>query len=909
MSTSERGRESVRVEVTPQRLSVVPGRPAVVTVRVTNTGTVISGHRIRVLGIDDAWAALDQDQLSLFPDASGTAVLTLTLPKGIPAGARRIDIEVLELTPPADRSVTTVELSVPELTKLGLRLDPVSATGGSSTVVGVLAENTGNAPAELPLAGRDDAGEIDFDFTPPQPTLAPGEQLLVSARLRAPRPWFGTPKVRPYTVELGPAGAPVIAQGAWLQTPRLSRGALALTGLLAALTVFAVVIAVALSSVVSSSNANRDLALQVAAAAANHGSATGAGVISGTVEQLTTGQPAPGVTVDLFQAGNTAQPLVSTSTASNGAYRFQGLAFGSYLLRYDGAGFTELWYPESLTAATAKAVTVNSAAAVTGVNVYLGGLPATISGQVQGEGAAGATLTLELPGAQPPGSGTVQATAAMTGPGGPRGSRGVRLLADDVPTAAPSPTPETAAAVVPVVVSTTTVGANGQFSFTDVPSPAVYQLVLTKPGYATTVQEVVLGGGEDRSGLTLQLSKGNGSLSGTVVSSSGSGIGGATVSASSGTITETTITETTAGHVGGFVLSDLPTPLSLTLSVSHGGFGTQTVAVSLAVDQHLSGVRIVLSPGVGTIAGVVTTPAGSPPGGVTVTATSGKTVLTTVTLSTGRVGFYRFAGLPVPGTYTLTFSRPDLATQTQAVSLPEAGSDTAGAVDVTMASATTVVRGVVTACATNGATCPSADQVGVGDVTVTLTSGSNSYTVTTASVLEPGQGLRVGSYVIDGVSPGTYDATFTRPGGAPTSRIVTLQAGGAPYELSVLLTPTASIVGYVDVAGQGKPATGAQVTLYQADQFPTVPYLPPVVIAPSADGQFSFANLPAPASYIVAVAYPSGSSIQETVQVTVALGVTSPACGSNATGLNEGPSSSPCTLATYQANPIEVAAP
>ena len=57
-----------------------------VTVRVVNTADIISGHRIRVLGVDPRWATLDQDNLSLFPDSSGVAVLTVTLPAGIPAG-------------------------------------------------------------------------------------------------------------------------------------------------------------------------------------------------------------------------------------------------------------------------------------------------------------------------------------------------------------------------------------------------------------------------------------------------------------------------------------------------------------------------------------------------------------------------------------------------------------------------------------------------------------------------------------------------------------------------------------------------------------------------------------------------------------------------------------------------------
>ena len=64
---------TVRVEVSPRRLSAVPGQPATVIISLANTATVITGHRIRVLGVDPRWVELDTDELSLFPDTTGVA--------------------------------------------------------------------------------------------------------------------------------------------------------------------------------------------------------------------------------------------------------------------------------------------------------------------------------------------------------------------------------------------------------------------------------------------------------------------------------------------------------------------------------------------------------------------------------------------------------------------------------------------------------------------------------------------------------------------------------------------------------------------------------------------------------------------------------------------------------------------
>jgi len=46
----------VRVDVSPLHVTAEPGRPVNLTVAVTNTGPLISGHEVRVLGLDPAWS-------------------------------------------------------------------------------------------------------------------------------------------------------------------------------------------------------------------------------------------------------------------------------------------------------------------------------------------------------------------------------------------------------------------------------------------------------------------------------------------------------------------------------------------------------------------------------------------------------------------------------------------------------------------------------------------------------------------------------------------------------------------------------------------------------------------------------------------------------------------------------------
>ena len=499
--------------------------------------------------------------LSLFPDTSGVALVTVTFPEGIPAGVRRLSIEITELTPPGEVAVVDVELTVPAQLGINLSLDPVSLTGAKSATAALLIENTGNSSSEVDLSGLDEEGEVEFLFDPPSPVLGPGEHVLASVELTAKRPWFGSPKLRPFTINAGPPQAPVMAFGAWVHKARLSRGTLALLGLVAAITVFAVVITASFSQVVNQSNADRDLALAVSQAAQNP-STVGSASISGTVTLLSSGTAVGGVTVQLFFSTTTSTPIVSTATGASGGFTFTNLTAGTYKVEFSGAGFAELWYPANLAPDSATPITVKAGQKVVGVDMRLGGLPASVSGQVVGGDPTGATLTLELP---------------PSDPGG-----------------------------VPSVVQTQTLDASGNFALVAIPSPSVYDLVVTKAAYAAATQVVDLAAGQNRSGVLITLHQGDGSIAGTVSTESGP-LGGATVTASDGTNTNSTVSLTTAGQVGNFTLSNLQTPATFTLLVSASGYATQTLSVSLAAGQQLTGVAVTLYTGIGTISGSVTT--------------------------------------------------------------------------------------------------------------------------------------------------------------------------------------------------------------------------------------------------------------------------------------------------------------
>jgi hypothetical protein len=418
------------------------------------------------------------------------------------------------------------------------------------------------------------------------------------------------------------------------------------------------------------------------------------------------------------------------------------------------------------------------------------------------------------------------------------------------------------------------IGADGTFTLTDVPSPSVYDLVVTKPGHATAVQRIDVAAGEERTGIELTLTEGDGVISGQVTSAAGP-LPEVTLTATSGGSTVSTMS-LTEESVGSFTLRGLPTPATVTLVASKRGYASQTLTLTLADGQELTGVSITLGSSSGEISGKVTMRPGQRPApGVAVVVTDGNQTIQTVSQSSGDIGQWRVGGLTIPGTYTLTFQRADLAQQTLSVSLDSSGRITPGSQDVTVTDdgiAVTMHRQTASLSGTvrQRLTATSSSHRAVGEVTVQLSSGSRSYTVTSATVPN---GER-GRYRIAGIPPGTYTVSVSRGGVSPTSTIIEL-AAGQDRTYSPILSAPASITGVVRVAGTNTPVgAGWAVQLFRASDYPQRPTATTIT---GPGGRYTFDDIDAPETYVVQARPTLGSAaagsttvqIQASEQLTV----------------------------------------
>jgi len=352
---------------------------------------------------------------------------------------------------------------------------------------------------------------------------------------------------------------------------------------------------------------------------------------------------------------------------------------------------------------------------------------------------------------------------------------------------------------------TSKTSADGSWAFAGVRKPGYYLLTFTKNGFQK--QSFVVDSSSEASAepLEVDLAAGEGTLSGTVTGPNGN-VGGATVTITDGTNTLTT-SSNSRGRVGHWEVKGLSTPGSYVVQATKPSLSSESRMVSLAAggtataDLHLrNGVASL----VGKVRAIDESGGLAGVGGATVTVTAEDgTERTATTLTQGAavgrsnarvsadfVGTYTVPGLPAPGTYVVTLGGPGLQTQTTKVKL-KPGQARAGAdADLTRSSGS--VTGTITG--VDGAGLSIGGLVGTG---LTLANADNTYK--TMSTSEP-----LGSFLFDGVAPGTYSLQTAFFGFVSDHVTVTVRAGKTatvnrqigPVEGGVL-APRSSVMGRV----------------------------------------------------------------------------------------------------------------
>ncbi len=788
-------------DVTPTLVEIGPGEQCSLSVRITNSTSLIDAYSVTVFGLDPDWVTVDHRRLSLFPSEAGDVGISIELPANFPAGHRQLSVHVRSENDPSSFILTPLGLVALGQPRLTLRMDPVVITGGKEATFGMIVANEGNTTITATASASEPEEKVSISIDPKLIELPAGHQEVIHATISGNRPWVGQHKVRVVTFAVD-ANTRTEAIATFIQKPRIGRWVLALMGLLAAAAVFAAVLSRTFDNVVKESSVDKGLL----ADALNKGGAGGQtvpvnpAVITGKVVLFSNGDGVAGVQADLYDTGDTKVPISTAATSDKGAYTFGRLNGGTYKIRFSGAGFTDVWYKVGATAADADEVTVKTGQPLALDDVKLGGRPGSVKGTVKAADLTDIKATLVVPG-------TVTDT--------------------------------TSAQVQQVDVS-----ADGTFDFEGVPSPATYQLIVEKAGYATETRDVVVGPAQAVTDISITLRQGDGLITGHIVDATGP-LGGVDIEATDGTVKVPTVT-LTEGDVGAFSLRSLTTPQVYTLTISKDGYRSETRTISLSAAQQFDAGTITMTRSTGSISGHTSDVGGARLGGVTVTIVTGDTTITTMTANTADIGAYFADQLPIPATFSITFSKTGYVSQVRSLDLDPANNTAdASAIDVALVPSTAIVEGVV----------EGVDKQVIPGAIVVLSDGTNSRQLVSAN--DP-----LGHFIFSGVAPGAYTVTASLPGTSPSVTLVNVVANDDKV-LEIRLETQASATGQVTLLNNAtniyEPYPGAVVRLFLPADFPGPASSAIAATTTDANGNFTFNALNAPQNYVVAV-YQNASS-------------------------------------------------
>ncbi len=713
----------MRTALATTHLEVTPGAPVLFDIEVTNTSNVIDGVTATITGLDPSWVQLVVPVVSLFPEATATLTLRLSLPDDCLAGEYLVTARVFSVVDPDRWSDHEFWISVQPLHAASMKLKPSVVIGKKSARFDLLVRNQGNVPLDLSLAVTDPTRQARTSITPANLVVPAGETRAAEVDVSGKRPWFSQAVTRDFEVTATHPEVELETRGSFTQRPRVARGIITFAILAAIVALWATIFLVVVDMLRESTAPTKAVPEEFAAGGKDDvDMSVVGGSLSGAAKSAS-GEGLPRITVEAFRLDRTGAPtsVGSTATGDDGTYEFQALVPGTYRLRFTADGFDELWYPAATDPAGAGDVPLDPGGKGEDLGVVLQGKPGTMSGEIV------------TPESTAPSSTTITLTQVI----------------DDPVEGQPLPEPKG-----PFPVS------NGVFTVPELPTPATYHIVVESAGFETSEFDETLGAGQTKVLNTVTLSAARGKLSGIVTDGNGQALGGVTVSVSSGEFV-TTVTTPTAGLIGAYEIDGLETPQTYVVSFSLAGYEGQTVAVDIApgATKEQNGQLI---GGTGAASGTIVAADGTPIGGAKIMVSGGDFAAETASLTgddAATTGAWSVAGLPVPGAYTATVSADGYRDETVSVVL-DGTAPTEGIV-ITLTRATAALQGTV---ASGG--------VGVGDVTVALSNGGDPRVTSTATTPP-------GAYQFGDIAPGTYTLTFSRSGLATRVVVVTLAAGDA----------------------------------------------------------------------------------------------------------------------------------
>lgn len=213
----ERG---VQATLAPTDLSVEPGGAATASLTVRNLGVAQEDLRVELRGLAAMFATVSPPALTIYPEAVESVGVRFAPVRSPAVAAGRTPYEILIWSPnqPGVHEVATGTVQISPFVQLHAVLRPGSARRAGQSID---VSNMGNAPVDVDVQYRDDAGVLSFAPGGWTGTLQPGTTGNYPTRVRGPRRWFGRTKRYPFTsvVNFGTVHPPITVRALRVQPP------------------------------------------------------------------------------------------------------------------------------------------------------------------------------------------------------------------------------------------------------------------------------------------------------------------------------------------------------------------------------------------------------------------------------------------------------------------------------------------------------------------------------------------------------------------------------------------------------------------------------------------------------------------------------------------------------------------
>ena len=674
----------MRARLTAQQYGAFVGVPFEVVVQVQNDEQTIKEVFARPAFIPTESYASRPLVVSLFPGETADILLEITLPRETAAGTYQLPIEINDEN--GQVGTLTANIQVAPYDELSVSIAPKVVLGGSKTSFIVTATNRGNRATGVSVTAGDADRALRYVIEPKRAQLEGGQALAFQVNVAGKRPFTGNAVPRAIQIDIATRSNNLSETVTFTQKPRLSRGLLTSLVLLSIIVLWALVFSAGFRAALAGQQAKKAVATSWAEGAKPDPSIS-IGSIQAKIVAASDQRPLPRLILTATPLDSDRPPIAGSSD-EDGVVLLAGLAPGRYALEVSGAGYDTVTVPFDQRVVPASDPIVLD-------DIEIAGDPASISGAVSGgdpppiasiearlmigdspsdtivRGTSDSTGAFTLTGLSSPGRYRLSFTATGFEPiqlfqevsageevsiptvklqAGPGSITGLIVDQDGTPLGGAS---ITATAGSDAVSSTTpTTGTDvGVFVLGELRSPATYLLQISLEGFGTQTLTVKVGPGEAVIlPNSVVMSRGTGTVRGSVTDTAGTAIGGVSITASNGSVVGQTLSVDAGGQ---YSLAGLRAPGTYVLTFAKDGYQTETVAVRLSTTGGSATVNVKLERTLSAFTGVVEDEDGNPLSGVTIVAANGDASL--ASLSIDPDGSFRIENVFV-GWWTITFS-------------------------------------------------------------------------------------------------------------------------------------------------------------------------------------------------------------------------------------------------------------